>query len=468
VPQRGKPGKKRSKAPPGVNLVDGLALGLGHFMPQFLKMLRNPKLDPRDQDLIWYEADLLLMQALMMPLTHVPSRRQFNLACQDETFRKNIAAILGRDVPELASAHAVNYLMERITPSGLMEMLAGLVVPLIRSKKLDRFRFEGEFLVPLDGTEVMRRPNRRHCDKCLVAKHHDGRVEYFHQVVDAKLVTEGGLSFSLGFEPIENVNGRYEKQDCETVAGRRLLERLKKRFPCLPICILGDALYACEGTIDQIVANGWSFFLSFLPGRLPTAYTAAEARLAANPHNQLTAKDKKNGETRVYRWVTSLPCGTHTLHAVFVDITDKKGRNTRLAYLTNHRPNAANVRRLTDQGGRQRAKIENAFNTQKNHGYNLEHAYGSRGHALKNYYAITQIAHMIHQLMAHTDLFGKLAGEEAEGGAPEKKCARHVFRTIRAFVAKLAEDLRHCLTEGVGTVRERFGKIQLRFVYNTT
>ncbi|MEI8079509.1 MAG: hypothetical protein WCH61_07780 [bacterium] len=448
-------------------MVDGLALGLGHFMPQLLEMFRNPQLDPRDQNLIWYKSDLLLMQALMMPLTHVPSRRQFNLACQDETFRKNIAALLDRDVPELASAHAVNYIMERIIPSGLMEMLSDLVEPLIRSKKLDRFRFEGEFLVALDGTELMRWLNRCHCDGCLVAKHQDGRVDYFHQAVDAKLVTEEGLSFSLGFEFIENVNGRYEKQDCETVAGRRLLAWLKKRFPCMRICILGDALYACEGTIDQIMANNWSLFLSFLPGRLPTAYAAAEAKLAAHPRNQLTIKDTENGETRIYRWVTSLPCGRHTLHAVFVDITDKKGQATRLAYLTNHRPNATNVRRLTDQGGRQRAKIENAFNTQKNHGYNLEHAYGSRGHALKNYYAITQIAHMIHQLMAHTDLFGKLAGEEAEG-TPEKKCARHVFQTIRAFVAKLADDLRHRLTKGVDAVRKRFGKIQLRFVYNTT
>jgi hypothetical protein len=268
MPLRGKPGKKRSKAPPVVNMADGLALVLGHSMPQLMELFRNPELDPRDPDLIWYKADLLLTQALMMPLTHVPSRRQFNLACQDETFRKNIAAMLARDVPELASAHAVNYIMERIIPSDLMELLPDLVVPLIRSKKLDRFRFEGEFLVALDGTEVMRQLNRRHCDRCLVAKHQDGRVEYFHQVVDAKLVTAEGLSFSLGFESIENVNGRYEKQDCETVAGRRLLAWLKNRFPCMSICILGDALYACEETIGQIMANGWSF-IPFLPARTP-------------------------------------------------------------------------------------------------------------------------------------------------------------------------------------------------------
>lgn len=421
--------------------------------------------DPRDPRLIWYPADLLLMQALAMPLTHAPSRRQADHMYRDEIIRRNIAVMLGREIPELASASAVNYLMERIDPSHLEDLLPELLNHLIRMRALDRFRFEGEFLLAIDGTELMRWLNRRHCDQCLVAEHQDERVEYFHQVVDAKLVTESGLSFSFGFEFIENVAGRYDKQDCETVAGRRLLERLKKRFPCLSLCVLGDALYACDGTIDLIRRNGWSFFLSFLPGRMPTAYAAAEAKLAAYPNNQITEKDKD--ETRVYRWVTSLACGSHTLHAVFVDITDKKGKLTRMAYVTNHRPDAKNVRRLTNQGGRQRAKIENAFNTQKNHGYNLEHAYGSRGYALKNYYAITQVAHMLHQLMSHTDLFGKLAKPFA-GLAPAEKCARQVFQTIRGFVAKLADDLRHRLTEGWAAVRAKTGIIQLRFVFNTS
>ncbi len=39
-----------------------------------------------------------------MPLINVPSRRQFDSGCLDDNFRKNIAAMLGRDLPELASA----------------------------------------------------------------------------------------------------------------------------------------------------------------------------------------------------------------------------------------------------------------------------------------------------------------------------------------------------------------------------
>ena len=193
-----------------MNLADGLALAVGHFMPGLMTLLAAVP-DPRDPKLVWYPSKLLLAQGLMMPLINVPSRRQFDSVCLDENFRKNLAAMLGRDIPSLASAPTVNHLMERLDPSQMEGMLPELLNHLIRMRALDRFRFEGEFLVAIDGTELMRWLNRRHCDLCLVAEHQDGRNDFFHQVVDAKLVSFSGLSFSFGFEFIENVGGRYEK-----------------------------------------------------------------------------------------------------------------------------------------------------------------------------------------------------------------------------------------------------------------
>ena len=51
--------------------------------------------------------------------------------------------------------------------------------------------------------------------------------------------------------------------------------------------------------------------------------------------------------------------------------------------------------------GRLRWKIENeGFNTQKNHGYNLQHKYSRKNwQAGKNYYQCMQIGHLINQLM---------------------------------------------------------------------
>ena len=42
---------------------------------------------------------------------------------------------------------------------------------------------------------------------------------------------------------IENDSLEYDKQDCELNAFKRLSVNLKKSFPRLPICIVGDGLY---------------------------------------------------------------------------------------------------------------------------------------------------------------------------------------------------------------------------------
>ena len=50
--------------------------------------------------------------------------------------------------------------------------------------------------------------------------------------------------------------------------------------------------------------------------------------------------------------------------------------------------------------GRRRWAIENyGFNTQKNHGFFLEHLFSRNGQAMKNHYLLIQIAHMISQLL---------------------------------------------------------------------
>jgi len=407
------------------------------------------------------------MQALVMSLTQEKSARDANLNFLEEPVRANIGALLATPDIKIGSAGAVSYLMKLIPAESLESLLHELVYRLIRSKCLDRYRFDGEFLVTIDGVEILRWKNRRHCACCLTAKHSDGSTDYFHQFVDTKLVANTGLALSLGFMSVENVNGVYEKQACETLTGRRALERLKERFPHQRLCILGDALYACDETISLILGSGWSMFLSFVPGRIPSLYQEAERKLAAHPKNRIEVKDTENQESRVYRWVTNLRYRSHELHAVFVDITKDKGKFVQLSYLTDHRPNNDNVQKLVDLGGRQRAKIENSFNTQKNHGYRLEHVYSSQGHALKNYYAITQICHMIHQFMVHTDLLKKLA--EPTGGLLMAMCyVLTAFGSVRHFIEKLADSWRARLLTSVEALRAKAANIQIRFLDDTS
>ena len=60
------------------------------------------------------------------------------------------------------------------------------------------------------------------------------------------------------------------------------------------------------------------------------------------------------------------------------------------------------------KGGRLRWKIENeGFNIQKNGGYNLEHQFSNNEIAIKNYYLLMQVAHIINQLVEKSNLIKK-------------------------------------------------------------
>jgi len=74
--------------------------------------------------------------------------------------------------------------------------------------------------------------------------------------------------------------------DCERKAAKRLMERLKKEFPRLPICLCGESLYACEPFFEQCERNGWKYLLNFEEGSIPSIVTEYKAlRQIENNYN---------------------------------------------------------------------------------------------------------------------------------------------------------------------------------------
>lgn len=62
---------------------------------------------------------------------------------------------------------------------------------------------------------------------------------YYHKVLEAKLLLSPGILISLDTEFIENEKEDVSKNDCEINAAKRLLERLHKDYPRLPVCLQG-------------------------------------------------------------------------------------------------------------------------------------------------------------------------------------------------------------------------------------
>jgi len=180
----------------------------------------------------------------------------------------------------------------------VQEVICRKVETLIRKKVLYRYRLLGMYsLVAIDGTGVLTF-RERHCPDCLTKTLHNGQTLYYHPVLEAKLVTANGVAFSLMTEFIENTDLSVDKQDCELKAFYRLAERLKARFPRLPICLLLDGLYAGGPTFQVCTNNDWKYLIVLREDDLPNLHRSFAAVIPQCPISAsklVSAKSVQNG-----------------------------------------------------------------------------------------------------------------------------------------------------------------------------
>lgn len=96
-------------------------------------------------------------------------------------------------------------------------------------------------------------------------------TKYHRSVLEAKLYFGNNLVCSIATEFIENIDEYNQKkmteealkQDCESKAFERLAEKLKKRFPRLPIIIVADGLYADTKVIKICKGRSWDYLFRY-------------------------------------------------------------------------------------------------------------------------------------------------------------------------------------------------------------
>jgi len=204
--------------------------------------------------------------------------------------RRQVTLLLRRNPPACATfqtlfgvrswphGDTLNATYGRLAVCDVQEVVTASVERLIRQKVLYPYRLlERYFLMAIDGTGTLTFPER-HCPHCLTMTHH-GHATYYHPVLEAKLVTYTGLACSLMTEFVENPDQYPSKQDCELKAFYRLAERLKQRFPRLPLCLLLDGLFAGGPTFAICAQAGWKFIIVLPEADLPTLHEEFNALL---------------------------------------------------------------------------------------------------------------------------------------------------------------------------------------------
>jgi hypothetical protein len=244
-----------------------------------------------------------------------------------------------------------------------------------------------------------------HCEHCLKRVSKSGVTSYFHNILEAKLVTPNGFAISLATEWIENPE-IYDKQDCELKAFRRLAEKIKQLFPRLPICILADGLYPNRTFFSICAAQNWRFIVTLKDGSLKSFWEDVEMEL-------LTSKNERSlqipdGTKQKFRWISNLTY--NEIRLSWIECTEtRKDDFSKFVYVTDLEADSKNIFELS-ASGRLRFKIENeGFNTLKNGGYGLEHKYSRTSYlATKNYISLMHIAHLFNQLYELSSLMRPL------------------------------------------------------------
>lgn len=363
----------------------------------------------------------MIWMGVLLFLLKLEARRQITYKLrQYQPFVSHLSALVGVELTTCPHDDAVADTLLQLPYEELDDNVrCNMVHTIVRKKVIEHSRLlEQYYTIAIDATG-MHYYATRHCEHCLTKKNSKtGEILYYHNVLEAKLVTCEGLAFSIATEFIENpddydptVSAEKRKQDCELKAFKRLAPKLKAKFPRLRICLLLDSLYAAQCVMDICKNFHWEMIINFKEGSIPTLYQD-HCRLHPEQEENLLRWTTPAKARQNITWTSGLQYHNHTLALIQcrettkADTQDEKTKT--FVFITTLHITQDRARAVVNEGGRQRWNVEDGFNTQKNRGYELEHVYCHDENASKVFYLCLQIAHIINQLFENGSLIAAL------------------------------------------------------------
>ena len=373
-----------------------------HFFPDLPNWLNDME-DPRSRNITYSEATLVLM-CIMKNVGAIVTMRAMNETFATNEALSNLAYLSGESIREMPDWQTANNFLEHLAPDQLDKVRVEMINRLIRSKQFDNSRLLKCWRIILDGTGIAYF-KERHCEHDLVRRAKDPEtgkevLQYYHKVLEAKIVLAPDLILSIGTEFIENESSDVSKQDCETRAAERMLDRIRRYFPRLPIVVQGDGLYATIPMMGLCKNLRMHYLITMKDGCQPT--------LMKDFRDAVEEEGFKDTYSISYREETGI--GYYVCHVEEYSEKpqvcnmfeyarpDENGKVVRTTWITDLPITKANLSELI-RAGRGRWFIENkGFNNQKTGIYKIEHLCSKNPTAMKNHYLITQIADILMQL----------------------------------------------------------------------
>ncbi len=378
------------------------------------------------------EPDFSLPDTLMAGLALFSLKDPSLLAFQRRTLDHNLRCVFG--LQGIPSDSQMRVILDDVDPDHIRPLFNDILHELHRAKVLQQFRFEGCYLVALDGVEYFC-SKKVHCPHCMTRHHANGNVSYYHQLLGAAIV-HPDLSevIPLAPEPIQRQDGQT-KNDCERNAARRWLKRFRQDHPRLPVIVIEDALSSNAPHIRDLTEAKCHFLLGVKEADHVHLFEQIQKRQETDEYETIVDEEAGTGIIRCYLFAEGLSlnesnAGVKVNILQFLEIHADQTEH-RWSWVTDLVLSESNVRQLA-RGGRARWRIENeTFNTLKNQGYHFEHNFG---HGEKNLSVVMAFlmlaAFLIDQVQQKCNPLFKAAWQKKGPKCALWEAVRHLFASF--------------------------------------
>ena len=369
------------------------------YYPELFSRFAKVK-DPRNQSYIDYSTKTMLGTLYYKCIGGISSMQEITRKFNDDKIVENLYAFLGDTKKDyLPHGVTVNEFLERVSPEELEEIQKDLAYTMIRRKTFDDARVLKKWQIIIDGTELdegYQTKNDFYLSRCYNRGESNEFTKYHRSVLEAKLYLGHDLVCSIASETIQNSEEYISqsddrvKQDCESKAFVRLAEKIKKRFPRLPVIITADGLYVTQRVLQICKDYGWDYIIRYKEG------------CASSIEQEYRALPEKENAGDGIEYQNQIPFGAFDVNLIYYKekkvLGDKEEKVTEYAWITSLKITKGNAKKIV-RAGRNRWKIENqGFNRQKHWQGNIEHACSFQEQAQKNHYLMERIADFIKQL----------------------------------------------------------------------
>jgi len=332
-----------------------------------------------------YSMEDFATSALSVFFTQSPSFLAYQKTMQQTKGRSNAQSLF--QIEKIPCDNQIRDCLDPVAPEEIFPLYDEALQALQEQGVLESYRgINGTLAIALDGTWY-HSSEKIHCDQCSCIEHSSGKKTYYHSAITPVIVAPANpRAIALRPEFVVPQDG-HDKQDCETAAGKRWIDKNSARYAPLKVTLLGDDIYSRQPMCRRALLNDFHFIFVCKPDSHIALYkwiNLLQPESGLQVFKTRMKNSKGHWETHTYRFANGAPLaqGDDALKVNWCEVTVTKGKqgNGEIlyhnAFITDFEITQGNVQSIVATA-RARWKVENENNNVlKNRGYHLEHNFG--------------------------------------------------------------------------------------------